>query len=203
MANLGPVSIKPSDTVYIVPAKTDVMVSNDLNVLRDYTTKNENMFSGTCIVIGSGIKFELGNKLVGVNVSASSLLDSGYHTFMTGNVEWPYMVVKKSVFDDFGSSSLPMPRKGEWFGRSAKPVGSVDKMIRNSRRPTVEIDKELKERLSPLTKKQEKKIRKKSFCPDCLGNRLDERTWSKIDSHIVCMDCKSEFRLTDTTIERL
>lgn len=170
MVNVGPVSIKPSDTIYIVPAKTAVMVSNRFKVLIDHATKNENRFPGTAIVIGSGITFELGNKLVGVNVSASSLLDSGYHTFMTGNVEWPYMVVKKSVFEDFGPSRLL-----QLTGMKQLPA---------------------------LTKKQEKNIRN-GHCPDCFGDGLKEKTWSKNDSHVVCMDCRSEFRLTDTTIERL
>ena len=165
MANLGPVSIKPSDSIYVVPANAVVMVSNHFNVLRDYTTKNENRFPGTSIIFGSGIKFKVDNQIV--NVTASSLFDSGYHTFMTGNVEWPYMVVKHSVFD-VGLLQLAGARQ-----------------------------------LPALTKKQEKNIRIKAQCPDCFGGSLTEKVWSKIDSLLVSKDCKSEFRLTDTTIERL
>jgi len=93
MTNLGPVSIKPGDTLYIIKAKTAVMISNRWNVLRDYATKNDNTFPGTAIIVGTGINFNLKGKMV----SASDLLD-WYWTFMTGNLDWPYMIVKKSEF---------------------------------------------------------------------------------------------------------
>lgn len=102
MVNLGPVAPGPPEGLpYYIRKGTVCLVVDRKRVLKDYTTKKDNMFHACKIVQGSGIVFQLEHEhALMTNINVMMLNDAGHITFITDEPDWPYIVVKKSLFED-------------------------------------------------------------------------------------------------------
>ena len=96
-----------------------------------------------------------------------------YYQFATGNWIWPYMYVSKSLFH-------------------ARSV--IEKDNKKAKKTKT---------LPPLTKKQTKRMQKKSKCPDCGNDSWLGGPCGGGSQNLTCKDCGSKFNITPFGIERI
>lgn len=110
--------------------------------------------------------------------------DDYYYRFVTDNTRYPHMFVLKSLFE---TSAI---RKSKWFGRSAFPVGAATALPVGSAK-------------AELTKKQIKRMRTKSQCPDCSHEYWAGGPCGGGAQNMRCNGCGSKFNVSPLHIERI
>ncbi len=98
MSNL-PKSLRGA--IYVVPRGATITVSNSALVLTSHTMKKAKFFVRKDMLTEAGAQgliyplFLLEEE----KVTVTQLLDRGYYTFETGDATWPWLVVRKTLFE--------------------------------------------------------------------------------------------------------
>lgn len=163
---------------YIVPMDTKVMVADESLTLRFHVTKCHNAFLEEVRTSGHSISFLLDGEDPNMPpvMTPDELQRLGYYTFKTDNEAWPYMVVMRSVFQD------------------QQVIEKLNKINQNIKQI---------EKLPSLTKKQIKRMMKKSRCPDCDNEYWYGGPCGGGSQNMTCKQCGSKFNVSPLHVERI
>lgn len=156
-----------------------------------------------------------------VTATLTQLFDLDYYTFKTDIVKWPWMVIHRSVFEDQLATNPELERIKKalsklWIDEAtaeADAKGAKEKEEEENTQIFTEedVDKlakafndiEVLTTKSPLSKTEQKKIKRTQKCPDCAAKgKFLEGPSAGVSTNFKCGECGSKFNTTPFGIER-